>query len=340
MKKNSSGFILISVYWILAFLLCFGVAMAAYALSDLRASQRMQANLQALYLAEAGIDRTIVQLRQNYAGTAGFTNVSGGDSGTYSVQVGVLSGDRRALTATGSSTLLATPVQRVIEAVVQKFIPPGFYDNIIWAAANLDFNGNAYSVTGNVIHGDTSPSGDMNGVHGTVTYNAAANPLPRLSFQQLYNIAQAQGNVYDAARLSGGPSVFPSSFWHTPPTDPADPSTGVPNVNYITTDLVLNGNIGTIGGFFVVVGNVLTDPDASEDTTINGNGQIDGAVYTTGNFRVNGGGQGLNINGGVWAGEEARLNGHATLTYNSSYMDAIEAMDIGADVQVLSWRDL
>jgi hypothetical protein len=66
---------------------------------------------------------------------------------------------------------------------------------------------------------------------------------------------------------------------------------------------------------------------------------VAGAIYSTGNFRVNGGGNGLNINGGIWAGNEARLNGSALLTYNQDFMRAIEALDIN-DVEIASWRDL
>ena len=90
----------------------------------------------------------------------------------------------------------------------------------------------------------------------------------------------------------------------------------------------------------MVVGNVLTDPDATENTTVNGNGTINGAIYSTGNFRINGGGGNLNINGGVWAGNEARVSGNSTLTYNSQYMDAIESLGVGSDVTVISWREL
>lgn len=337
--RRKDGFLLVSVYMVISVLLILGGALIAYALTDVRSSQRAQANLQAYYLAEAGIDQGIAQLRQNFAWAAGFVSVPQGNTGNYSVGIQVLDADRRVLTATGQSTLLAAPVQKQVEAIVRRQIPAGFYDNVIWAADNLDLNGNAYIADGDVVHGDTSPS-STNGVTGTVSYDPAANPLPRLSFQQLHDIAQAQGNIYDAARLAGGPGVFPGSFWHTPPTDPDDPATGVPNVNYVTTDLVLNGNIGTIGGFFVVVGNVITDPSASQSTVINGNGQVDGAVYSTGDFRVNGGGNGLNINGGVWAGGEARLNGNATLQYNVDYMAAIQGMGVDADVQVVSWRDL
>jgi len=108
----------------------------------------------------------------------------------------------------------------------------------------------------------------------------------------------------------------------------------------VTTDLVLNGDIGTIGGFFVVVGSVLTDPQTVESTTINGTGQVLGAVYTTGEFRVNGGGQnGLSVDGGVWAGALARLNGSVTVQHNASYLQAIQALNINPAVQLLVWRE-
>lgn len=338
MRRNA-GFILIGMYLVIMVLIILAGVVLSYALSDLRSSQRLQANVQSLYLAEAGVDQAIVRLRQDYGWSTGFTEIPVNNAGSYSVQVGAAGADRRILTAQGRSALLAGPVERRVEVIVRRVIPPGFFDNAIWAAEELDFNGNVYSVVGNVVHADENPSGGMGGVSGTVTYNPAASPLPRLSFQQLHDIAQAQGNLYDAQRLAQGPDAFPDSFWYRPPTDPSNPATGIPNVNYITTDLVLNGNIGTIGGFFVVVGNVLTNPGVAEDTTINGNGQVAGAIYTTGDFRVNGGGNGLNVDGGVWAGHEARLNGNATIRYNSDYMKAIRALGVNADVQALSWRE-
>lgn len=335
---TEAGFVLIALSLLLLTLILFGGALVAHAVAEVRSAQRSQASLQAVYLAEAGIDQAIAQLRANYNWVTGYAAVPVGTTGTYSVTVQPVGINRR-LTAQGNSTLLGTPTPRSVEAIVRQSIPPNFYDNATWVSQNLDLRGSAYQILGNVRHGDTTPSG-TSGVTGTVTYDPATNPLPRLSFQQLFNIAQAQGNVYDAARLQGGPSVFPTSFWYQPPTDPNDPTTGIPNVNYVTTDLVLNGNIGTLGGFFVVVGNVLTDPSAVEDTTINGNGQIQGAIYTTGDFRINGGGNGLNVNGGVWAGDEVRVNGKSTISYDASYMSAIRAMNITADVQVISWQDL
>jgi hypothetical protein len=96
--------------------------------------------------------------------------------------------------------------------------------------------------------------------------------------------------------------------------------------------------VGTLGGFFVVVGDVITNPSGTYDATINGNGTIDGCIYTLGVFSVNGGGNRLNVNGGVWSGIEAELNGNATVTYNSDYMAAIKAHTL-PQVQIISWRE-
>lgn len=337
-RGQQGGFVLVYVSLLVTMLVIFAASIAAHALTDVRSAQRSSASVQALYLAEAGIDQALFQLRQDYNWETGWTNVALG-SGTYSVTVDALGGERR-LTAQGASQALGTPVVRMVEAIVRQNIPPNFFDYVIWAAEELDLNGNSFSVTGDVMHADTSPEGNLSQVEGTVTYDAKASPLPRFKFQTLYDIASAQNNVYTEEELGNGHGIFPSSFWYSEPTDPGDSTTGVPNVHYILGDLVLNGNIGTIGGFFVVVGDVLTDPTAVQDSTINGNGQIAGAIYTTGDFRVNGGGNGLNVDGGVWAGDEARLNGNVTMTYNETYMKALQALDLEADVQLISWRDL
>ena len=337
--RDQRGFVLISLYLVLAVIIGLTGALVVNAMAESQSAKRSYASAQALYLAEGGIDRAIVQLRENFSWSSGFSSVPLGMAGDYTVAVQPVGANRR-LSATGRSRLFQSATIRSVEAIVRRSVPPNFYDNVIWSSQELDFRGEAFTVAGDVRHGDTSPTRNLSRVQGTVTYDPATHPLPRLSFQQLYDIASAQGNIYDADRIGNGRDVFPDSFWFTPPTDPGDPTTGVPNVNYVTTDLILKGNIGTIGGFFVVVGDVLTNPLVAEDATINGNGQVAGAVYATGDFRVNGGGNGLNVDGGIWAGDEARLNGNTTLTYNRAYMDAIRGLEINADVQVVSWRDL
>ena len=104
----------------------------------------------------------------------------------------------------------------------------------------------------------------------------------------------------------------------------------------------LSGNV-TAGGFFLVVGNVLTDPNVTTDTEITGNVTVNGCIYSTGEFELKGGGNSLNVNGGIWAGDEAELDGNAKVTYNAGYMAAVKNFVDNASsgtIQLLSWRQL
>lgn len=329
---------MIPLYLCVAVLIVLTMIVSGYALTESRAAQAQARLTQAFYLAEAGLDAAMAELRDDFNWTEGFASQPLGANGNFSVEVET-DGDHRILTATGTVAVNGFPMQRILEAVVRQDLPDNFYDNAIYSADEVTFNGNAYQVTGNVLSGTQTPSGTN--VTGEFIEDPTANPLPALNYNQLYDLAYGQGNVYDADRLDdvqNNADSFPGSFWRVPPTDPSDPTTGVPNIVYITTDLALSGNIGNIGGFFVVVGDVLTDPSAVEDATINGNGTVDGPIYTRGQFRINGGGGRLNVNGGVWSGTETRLNGNANVTYNQDYMTALQAL-VQADVQIILWGE-
>lgn len=62
-KNSQRGFILISLYLLLAVFAVYGLCISTQSLADVRSSQKTQHNLQTLYLAEAGLDRAIVLLR-------------------------------------------------------------------------------------------------------------------------------------------------------------------------------------------------------------------------------------------------------------------------------------
>lgn len=341
MKKNKGAIVLSLSYLIIIVLLIIAAAFTVRVINEKNIANRYKESKEAFNLAEAGANMAMAMLRQDYNWNASPTVDLG--RGQYTVNINQIT-DKRMITSSGFiPSAVNFRAKRTIEATVRKYIPANFYDYAIYTADELDLNGNAYEINGDVIYGDDQPAGNTGNINGTVTQDTSISPLAGLDFQQLRNISQGQGNLYDAARLeqvkTGGDS-FPSSFWFTPPTDPNDPATGVPNVAYIEGDLTLKGNIGAIGGFFVVAGDVLTNPLGTYDATINGNGQIDGAIYTRGEFQVNGGGGGLNVNGGVWAGTEAELNGNAAISYNRDYMEAIKALDIDPGVQVLSWREI
>lgn len=340
MEKNK-GIIIIASYLVIIVLAIFIVVFIARTINERNIASKEKELKQALHLAEAGINRAIYELRTDYNWT-GISSVNLG-GGQYSVSI-TSEGDRRKIISWGFIPQVSGyRTKKTVEVVIKKYISPNFYDNAIYTADELDLNGNAYVVNGNVIYGDPEPAGNTGNINGTITQDTSIYPLVCFNFQQLHDISEAQGNVYNDQRLRNvqkNLDSFPSSFWYSPPTNPEDPTTGIPNIVYIETDLQLNGNIGTIGGFFVVVGDVITNPLGTYDATINGNGQIDGCIYTLGTFEVNGGGGGLNVFGGVWAGVEAELNGNTNVTYNRDYMEAIKGLNINPDIQIISWREI
>ncbi|HAJ57808.1 MAG TPA: hypothetical protein DCL35_08645 [Candidatus Omnitrophica bacterium] len=343
---NQRGSILIAAYIILLSLLAFGGIFFSRSVSDRKLLDINRERQEAFYLAETAVDKGLEELRDNYS-YAGSASPVAFARGEYEIVVTSLSSSRRKVMAYGYVPDKAQArARRVIEAITKRDSPPNFFDHAIYSANDIDFNGGSYAVNGDVIYADTVDN--PGNVTGTVTQDSEISPLAQFDFAALRDIAISQGNLYDVARLDlvkNKQDSYPADFWNVPPTgDPIDPATGTPNVVYVEGDMVLNGDIGTIGGFFLVVGDVVTNPDSTSDTTINGNGEVDGCIYTTGDFRINGGGGGLNVNGGVWAGNEARLNGNATITYGQDFMDAIKSMiesqGLSSKAQILTWREI
>lgn len=347
---NKKGIVLILSFIVTVVICILGVAIITRSISESRIAQRYAESSEAFWLAEAGINRALDSLRSNYNLPA-IAPISLGSQGGYQVTI-TANGAERIVNSTGYIPFVG-PVRttRVVQAVMSKNIPPNFYDNAIYSAGDVTLNGNVYAVNGDIRYAGNI--NDTDNITGATTQDPSITPLARLDFQQLETISTGQQNLYEEqgpnlVNVATGLTSFPNSFWFTRADDAVDNDSDgtvdevdewIPNIIYINGDLQINGNIGTIGGFFVVAGDVINTPDAAQDATINGNGQIDGVIYTRGEFRINGGGGDLNINGGVWAGEQARLNGNATVNYNPTYMAAIQALNINASVQIISWRD-
>jgi len=299
-----------------------------------------QKRLGAFYLAEAGVDRALTELKNNYSGYTGTSPTTLG-IGQYETVVTTLSATSKKILAYGyvpNKTQVAA--QYTIEAITKKLTPPNFYDYAIYSANNIDFTGNSYDVTGKAIYGGTASN--IGGISGGATHDLTVSPLAHFDFQILRNISIAQGNLYTATRLASG-AAFPTNFWYQAPTNPSDPTTGIPNVVYVEGAMTLTGN-DVVGGFFLVVGNILTNPAVVVDTTLKGDITVNGCIYTTGEFTAKGGGHVMNITGGIWAGEDANFNGNIKMTYGSDYMTSIKNLvdtnGASGALQLLSWRKL
>lgn len=332
--RNNKGSAIILALAFLALFTTLTILSINTVVSGFKLMKRSTASVSAFYLAESGVQKALYELRKDYtwAGEGPvFIDWAGQPKGQYETSVAVIEGDKRRVVATGYFPQKSgTHVKRAVEVDIKPATPPFFFDNAIFSGEDVNLNG-SYTVIGSIVYGDSIDPGN------TPSSQQYDSDFPLLNFEQVRNIAisqikeNGQNNLYTQIDMDNG-KPFPASFW-------LDEENGIPNVVYVETNLVLGGNIGTIGGFFVVAGDVITNPGAESDTTINGNGTVDGAIYTLGEFRINGGGNGLGVIGGVWAKDDVVLNGNAQVTYNQAYMNVIRNLNIAFKPQIISWKE-
>lgn len=331
-RKKKQGAILIVVFMAVTLLVIISIGMFARMFSESRASERHRESTQAFYLAEAAVDKAISKLPLDTAPESG---VALGPNGRYSLSITVLEAGKKWKVVGTGEVPLTPPVraQKRIEAYLEKKdLEDNFWNNFLYSAGNVDFRGGAYSSTGDVRFAGSLLNG-QNVPLANRKYDPSINPLAMLDFDYLKQIATSQvrpnghNNYYPA-----GDTSFPTSFWF-------DQAAGIPNVVFIEGDLRISGN-STVGGFIVVPGNYI-DPSADpNNVTITGNISVDGCVYTRGYFSNKGGGNSLNINGGVWAGKYVDIRGGVVGQNNQVYMDAIRNnINPSTEVQVISWRE-
>jgi len=315
---NNKAIALVTALVIVFILIVLGASVFSRSVAEKQLVQRYVEDTQAFWLAEAAINKALYTLRIQY----NVSSVSGslGRGGYSATIVQNANGSR---TVAGRGFIPDTSpyrAERFIEAVVNKFEPPNFFENAIYTAGNVNISGQSYDINGNVRFGGTIS--DTSHIHnGAAIHDPTINPLALLSFSQLRAISIEQGNYHDANHLNG---PFPTSFWH-------DQTAGIPNVVFLEGNFDLSGK-NSVGGFYVVGGEV------SYDATISGNVAVDGAIYTRGTFTINGGGSALNIDGGVWS-TQTILHGGVDIHYNQTYMNAIKNLGIAYDVQIISWKD-
>ena len=149
--NNERGMMLIWFYLLIVTLMIMGGSLHALTFRESQLIAIDQSRNRAFYLAEAGIDRKLQELRVGNVNAV--SNATLGD-GTYSV---TYDSTTKQITATGTDN----GVTKTLVAVVSKTAPPGF-KGAITAVGNIAFNGNI-SVDGR----DHDSSGNLTGDAGT-----------------------------------------------------------------------------------------------------------------------------------------------------------------------------
>lgn len=346
--RNRKGIMLIATYLIIVILAILGGAFVIRAVWERKTADREKDFKQAFYIADAALNRAIYELKKDYYSWGSWvgTTVSFGN-GEYQVDEVAAVGDKRKVTVTAAIPTIASPrITRQFETFIKRGSLENFYSSAMYVSGKVTFKGPYYVVNGDVRYDYETPPTNTDGVSGTITRDETISPLPALDFQYLYDVAASQGNVYSKERLRDvkrGDDSFPSSFWYAPPSE-GNPA-GTPNIVYLEDDLKLRGDFGTIGGFFVVAGEVLTDPDDAANTMIAGRGTVDGPIYTTGKFNAReredeSEVEEWDVNGGIWAGKSATVRKRTTINYNESYMTRLNDMGLNTVVQAASWREV
>jgi len=320
---NNKGFILITSYMVVTFLAILSMAFLLTITSQLKQAEARRKGLQSFYLAEAGVDYAIEQLRQSESEDSvpatALKNEEGGDIGTYAVSwEQAEEANQWVIYSTGEITNNNGAVldNRSVEMVLNR-VERDFYSNVLYVDGDGSVKGEAYAINGEVVY-----SGNFDGL--LCCQDSYIAPLEAIfDVTRLETISQSQpGNFYDAQRITEeGFDGLGQFFWYNPDQE-------IPNIIVIEGDLQLTP--GSYGGFFVVKGNA----------TIDGNANVEGAVYVLGSLTINGGGGGtVNIHGGAWT-KHADLQGSVDVTYFSTYMDAIKKY--GKDnvtLQIVSWEE-
>jgi len=135
--KNKKGFILVTAYMVVAVLVILATSFSARTIGEKRAADKERDGVQALWLAEAGVDRAIVELPNTLplSGTLGI--------GAYSTQTTALTSTKYLINSTGGvpGTNESDPNNaiRKVSAIVER----PFITSAITASGDVEVKGSA-----------------------------------------------------------------------------------------------------------------------------------------------------------------------------------------------------
>ncbi len=373
-RSGQRGFILVTVYMLLPIFIILAGVMVASAIGEIHASQRSQASTQALYLAEAGIDDAIVQLRGNNVWLGGSGVL--GSQGTYSVAVASLSATRINLTAVGNSTLLPDSVTRTVEAIVD-VTPNPLFRFAMFGNRSVTLNGQvqidsydsskgAYGGVNKGSQGDVGTNGTtssvvrLNGnvtVKGNALVGPGADPATAITMTNndvITGTRSAQSSAFvlpaitippglangGALSISGNTTKTYAGgtyYWNSISISGNGKLTFTgPATVYLKEKLTVSGKgISTASNKPPNLIVYVQGIAANPTVSLSGNANFYGAIYAP-NSSVN-----LNGNGALYGaviGKTVTNSGNGNIHYDTSTRAAVAGS--GSTVQVRSWQDV
>lgn len=274
--------------------------------------QRDYANVTALNLTEAGLEKALDDISVNWASGSGYNRSETFAVGSYSVQTIAATSSSYTLEAAGSALLNDNTLTRKVRLTLIKegvndpytiltngslnfkkagVTINGASDVVFHTNGNFHYDGAVAVYTedesGQTVYGDITASGNIDGngtlASGTATANSPTVTLPTVNFDQLKTDA--------ATQINGNYSVSGGSLG----------SSGV--ITYVDGNLTLDGSV-TAKGIIVVDGNVdvtgSVKPPSGETLEIISKGNFDfddqgnssvsaelvASVYCEGNFKL------------------------------------------------------
>ena len=325
MKKR--GIALVIALMVIMVLFVLSRAIFSRSMTEYQVNKRYAQSLQAFWVAEAGVNKAFFALSVH--NNTNMSNVSYGD-GRYTYTIVGNDTANYTINVTGTVGDITRTITTHVSRQEDPSRPTNFYDNALYAAGNFTIGNGNFLVTGNVTHaGNFTQSGNPGTINGTRTQDANITPLYELDFDYLRDLSIQQGNYHNSSTLTG---PFPTSFWY-------NQSAGTPNVIYMEGDFALTGNTH-VGGFIITRGEVIFNEtvynESEYNSSIAGTVNITGVIYTPGKFTMKGT---ADITGGVWSGQTAVISGNPILTYNSTYMQAINNLNADTRVNTTYWRE-
>jgi hypothetical protein len=203
--RNEKGIVLIWFYLLIVMLLTATASIYTLSFQESQLLHMDQARNKALYLAEAGIDRGLQQLRT--MGNTGFpmNNVTFGN-GTYSIEYNAINANEGIITSTGNFSIGNDQITKIVKAKVDK-TPPGVKGSIT-INDNVEFEGSITIDGRDHVYNTTTRQWEASGegtfgVSSSGTVNQEGTSLiggngivPTTSPQSAPAIRQNAGSIY------------------------------------------------------------------------------------------------------------------------------------------------